>query len=135
MIESPSIPSTAPWRVLVVDDNPAIHRDFSRILKSGGTSGGGRLDSLAADLIGGGEALVPNDGVDLSLSVKVEFAQQGYEAVEMARAELERGTPFGMAFVDMRMPPGWDGLTTIEHLWNVDGQLQVVICSASSDNS
>jgi CheY-like chemotaxis protein len=90
---------------------------------------------LAADLIGGGEALVPNDGVDLSLSVKVEFAQQGYEAVEMARAELERGTPFGMAFVDMRMPPGWDGLTTIEHLWNVDGQLQVVICSASSDNS
>ncbi|QDT10083.1 ATP-binding protein [Stieleria marina] len=40
-----------------------------------------------------------------------------------------------MAFVDMRMPPGWDGLKTIAELWKVDPELQVVICSAYSDQS
>ena len=38
-----------------------------------------------------------------------------------------------MAFVDMRMPPGWDGLKTIEHLWATDPDVQVVICSAHTD--
>ena len=38
-----------------------------------------------------------------------------------------------MAFVDMRMPPGWDGLKTIEELWKVDPDVQVVICSAHTD--
>jgi signal transduction histidine kinase len=40
---------------------------------------------------------------------------------------------YALAFVDMRMPPGWDGLQTIERLWSVDPSLQVVICSAYSD--
>ena len=51
----------------------------------------------------------------------------------MARAALERGQPYAMAFVDMRMPPGWDGLKTIEELWKVDPDVQVVICSAHTD--
>ncbi len=33
----------------------------------------------------------------------------------------------------MRMPPGWDGLETIEHLWKADPDVQVVVCSAHSD--
>ena len=40
---------------------------------------------------------------------------------------------YALAFVDMRMPPGWDGLETIERLWAVDPHVQVVICSAHSD--
>jgi diguanylate cyclase (GGDEF)-like protein len=51
----------------------------------------------------------------------------------MVRAALERGEPYAMAFVDMRMPPGWDGLQTIEELWKVDPDVQVVICSAHTD--
>jgi PAS domain S-box-containing protein len=38
-----------------------------------------------------------------------------------------------MAFVDVRMPPGWDGIETISHLWEADPDLQVVICTAYSD--
>jgi diguanylate cyclase len=49
------------------------------------------------------------------------------------RQALEAGHPYSMAFVDMRMPPGWDGLETIEHLWGVDPHVQVVICSAHAD--
>jgi signal transduction histidine kinase len=52
--------------------------------------------------------------------------------VQMARNESR---PYAVAFVDMRMPPGWDGLETIEHLWEVDAELQVVICSAYTDHS
>ena len=48
---------------------------------------------------------------------------------------LEQGRPFALAFIDMRMPPGWDGLETIEHLWTVDPDVQVVICTAYSDYS
>ena len=40
-----------------------------------------------------------------------------------------------MAFVDMRMPPGWDGMETIERLWQADPRLQIVICTAYSDHA
>ena len=38
-----------------------------------------------------------------------------------------------MAFVDVRMPPGWDGVNTVSHLWQADGLLQVVLCTAYAD--
>jgi two-component system NtrC family sensor kinase len=50
-------------------------------------------------------------------------------------ASVSAARPFALAFVDMRMPPGWDGLETIERLWQVDPHLQIVICSAYSDHS
>jgi diguanylate cyclase len=51
----------------------------------------------------------------------------------MAMQALVDGRPYAMAFVDMRMPPGWDGLKTIERLWATDPDVQVVICSAHTD--
>ncbi|MAD80979.1 MAG: hypothetical protein CMJ50_09085, partial [Planctomycetaceae bacterium] len=50
-------------------------------------------------------------------------------------AAVAENRPYALAFVDMRMPPGWDGLTTIEQLWKADPDLQVVICTAYSDNT
>jgi PAS domain S-box-containing protein len=52
----------------------------------------------------------------------------------MGRAVAE-GRPYALAFVDVRMPPGWDGVQTVLHLWEVDRNLQVVICTAYSDYS
>jgi diguanylate cyclase (GGDEF)-like protein len=63
----------------------------------------------------------------------IDSAYQGQEGVEMARQALAQGRAYNLAFVDMRMPPGWDGLETIEHLWAVDPHIQVVICSAHAD--
>jgi PAS domain S-box-containing protein len=40
-----------------------------------------------------------------------------------------------MAFVDVRMPPGWDGIETIAKIWDVYPDLQIVICTAYSDYS
>ncbi|HET9646121.1 MAG TPA: response regulator, partial [Burkholderiaceae bacterium] len=62
-------------------------------------------------------------------------AMQGQQAVEMVSRKLRIGQPYALAFVDMRMPPGWDGVQTIERLWQADARLQVVICTAFSDHS
>jgi len=40
-----------------------------------------------------------------------------------------------MAFVDVRMPPGWDGIETIARIWEKYPELQVVVCTAYSDYS
>jgi signal transduction histidine kinase len=51
----------------------------------------------------------------------------------MIKKAMADGGPYALAFVDMRMPPGWDGLETIEHAWKECADLQVVICTAYSD--
>ncbi len=63
----------------------------------------------------------------------VDCADQGVAALALVEAAGKEGNPYAVAFVDMRMPPGWDGLETIERLWGADAALQVVICTAYSD--
>jgi diguanylate cyclase (GGDEF)-like protein len=114
-------------RILVVDDNPAIHRDFAKILGTG---------PEPAEALASVESLLFGDAPTTERErarYVLEFASQGQEGVERAKRALSAGRPFAIAFVDMRMPPGWDGLETIERLWGVDPDIQVVICSAHSD--
>ncbi len=116
-------------RILIIDDNKEIHRDFHIILR--GDSGNTEiLDNLLDDILDEKNSRAINkSGYDL------DFAIQGKEGVEKAVRALEDEKPFAVAFVDMRMPPGWNGLETIEHLWAADPHVQVVICSAYSDYS
>ncbi len=65
----------------------------------------------------------------------VESAFQGAEGLARLIAARDQGRPFALAFVDMRMPPGWDGVETIKRLWQEDPELQVVICTAYTDYS
>jgi signal transduction histidine kinase len=66
---------------------------------------------------------------------QLDFALQGEQGVDLAAAAIAQGLPFAIAFVDMRMPPGWDGLETIEAIWAEYPDLEVVICTAYSDRS
>lgn len=116
-------------RILLVDDNRSIHDDFRRILMPTHSSVG--LDDAAAALFGAA-AHVPTAESDV---FDLDYAQQGQEACEKAAVAVAAGKPYALAFVDMRMPPGWDGLTTVGKLWEIDPQLQVVICTAYSDRS
>ena len=116
-----------PIRILVVDDNPSIHRDFQKIL-SPQSAADASLESAEA-LLFGEQAPAAHGRVLCTL----QFALQGRQGVELARVALQQGSPFTLAFIDMRMPPGWDGLETIERLWAVDPNVHVVICSAHSD--
>ncbi len=115
-------------RIIVIDDNPNIYKDFKTILIEDSDSS--ELDILAAEYFG------ENNGKTTQQNnYQLDYAAQGKEGVEKIRQALINNCPFALAFVDMRMPPGWDGLETIEHLWKVDPDIQVVICSAYSDYS
>lgn len=112
-------------RVLVIDDNQAIHEDFQKILHA--KAGEESLDQARAALFGDQPRLQALERFELDC---VEQGQAALTLVQMARNE---GRPYAVVFVDMRMPPGWDGLETIEHLWKADPELQMVICTAYSD--
>ena len=111
-------------RILVIDDNPSIHDDYRKILAG---HSAGKVSAAEAALFGEQPPAVERPTFD------VDSAMQGRDGVERARAALTEGRPYSVAFVDMRMPPGWDGVETIEHLWAVDPEIQVVVCSAYTD--
>ncbi len=122
-------PVTENRRILVIDDNPAIHEDFRKIL--------GPVDAKLANELGAAEAALFGDEpqVPQSLGFEIESAFQGREGLDKVRAALAAGQPYAVAFVDVRMPPGWDGIETIGHIWKEFPDLQVVICTAYSDYS
>ncbi|MFC1793432.1 ATP-binding protein [Planctomycetota bacterium] len=115
-------------RILVIDDNPSIHKDFQTILLEEEESE--TLNALRDEVFGN------KNNANTSKSVyELDFASQGKEGCEKIKQACSEDQPYELAFVDMRMPPGWDGLKTIEHIWQIDPAVQVVICTAYSDYS
>ncbi|MBM0282685.1 EAL domain-containing protein [Pseudomonas chlororaphis] len=114
-------------RILIVDDTTSIHEDFRKILACTDAPGDSLSDAEAALF-----------GTPVSASLEhffLDSAFQGREALDKVQAALDHDAPYAMAFIDMRMPPGWDGLETIERLWQVDPKLQIALCTAYSDYS
>ena len=111
-------------RILLIDDMPSIHEDFRGILTPDTASSG--LSEVEHQLFGVQETAPPPAFV-------LDCAIGGEEGLELLKSAHLEGRPYALAFVDMRMPAGWDGMRTIEELWAVDAQLQVVICTAYSD--
>lgn len=121
-----ALPNKPNRRILVIDDNQSIHHDFAKVL----TGRGGAKDNLQA-----AKAALFATAVDANTSgdFQLDFALQGQAGLELVERACSQGRPYALAFVDMRMPPGWDGIETIEHLWRIDPRLLVVICTAYSD--
>ncbi|HEY6926742.1 MAG TPA: EAL domain-containing protein, partial [Steroidobacteraceae bacterium] len=104
-----------------------IHDDFRKIL----------LDRDSDEILRALEEAVFGEATpasDARMAFRVDSAYQGSEALALVQRSLEEHQPYSVAFVDMRMPPGWDGLNTIERVWAVDPHIQTVICSAYSDH-
>jgi two-component system, cell cycle sensor histidine kinase and response regulator CckA len=114
-------------RILLVDDNSAIHEDFKKILLNHGRNAA--LDAAEAILF---EESAPSAK---HAEFVMDSAFQGRDALDKVRQAVAEGRPYAMAFVDVRMPPGWDGIETTENLWNADPDIQIVICTAYSDYS
>ena len=121
-----AIPSNR--RILIVDDNPAIHTDFRKILAARSDEDPG-LAQATEELFGS------TPGAPEGPEFELTSAYQGQEGLACAQAALEAGRPFAIAFVDMRMPMGWDGMETTARLLQADKDLQIVICTAYSDHS
>jgi two-component system, NtrC family, sensor kinase len=115
-------------RILVVDDNQSVHKDFRNILVPPDKDPE-HLQDMEAALFGESEPKGP------ALTFEVDCASQGQEGYQMVLDAVKAGRPYVMAFVDVRMPPGWDGIETVERIWADYPDLQVVICTAYSDYS
>lgn len=110
--------------LLIIDDNEQIHEDFRKILAP--PRGDADLLALEAEMFG----LAPREETQ---EFKLHFSSQGQQGFELLKSLHQSGIRIAAAFVDMRMPPGWDGLETIQHLWTIEPELPVVICTAYSD--
>lgn len=115
-------------RILIVDDNPSIHSDFRDILcpPKSDHSASARLEAALFD----DDSTVPTQ-----VEFELDSAFQGQEGLEMVEQSLKEGRPYALAFVDVRMPPGWDGIETIARIWAVCPEIQIVVCTAYSDYS
>lgn len=116
-------------RVVIIDDVEEIHNNIRTIFQSRKND---LLDALKQDLFGPSSS-GPNLKKELSLSFDSAF--QGQEGYELVKKSVAMGKPYSVAIVDMRMPPGWDGLQTIRKIREVDQDIEIVICSAYSDYS
>lgn len=115
-------------KIIVIDDNKAIHKDFIKTLSFTETTAQSDIEKkLFGDIPPKNKNILPHFQIDTAL--------QGQEGVKLIKQAFKDGNPYALAFVDIRMPPGWDGIETIKHIWKVDPEIQMVICTAYSDYS
>jgi PleD family two-component response regulator len=119
-------------RILIVDDNESIHNDFRKVLVHEVNEDHADLDELEAELFGAEEK---EETVTDNANVvyEVDSAFQGQEALKMVDEAEKEGKPYALVFMDVRMPPGWDGIETIGRIWIKHPYLEMVLCTAYSD--
>lgn len=115
-------------RILVVDDNRFVHEDFRKVLEAAVASDRA-LDDLEETLFG-------EEHVDAPVECfQLDSAFQGEEGVAKVREAVAQERPYAVVFVDVRMPPGCDGVKALSQMWEIDPDLQAVVCTAFSDYS
>ena len=112
-------------RVLIVDDQRDIHDDFEEMLMPRRAA----ADDLAASFLGGEEA-------DHHLpEFELLHAMGGEEACEVVRRAARDGAPIAVAYIDIRMPPGIDGVDTVREIRGIDRAIEIVLMTAYTDTS
>ncbi|MCP4220731.1 MAG: response regulator [bacterium] len=119
-------------RILIVDDNEAIHEDFKNILGSN-RGKNAEMRSLENDLFGSTDESAGD--ADHHISYDIADAFQGEDAISMVTEAETSGDPYALVFMDVRMPPGMDGIQTIKKIWEKYPHIEMVICTAYSDYS
>ena len=114
-------------RILIIDDNTQIHQDFKKVLLTSKDeeSDLGKLE----------EALLGKEEEQPIETYTIDCASQGEEGLKMVEESIRNKEPYAVAFIDVRMPPGLDGIETISRIWKIYPELQIVICTAYSDYS
>lgn len=112
-------------RVLLIDDDAAIHEDFRRILRS---------DTEGSTFASPQPTLFREPTARRPVRFELTSATRGEEGLAKVREALQSGAPYALVFVDARMP-GWDGIETLSRIWKEDGAIQAVLCAADSDDS
>jgi len=117
-------------RILIVDDEPAMHDSYRRSFASVGGSDSGALDAMAAELFGDDD--LTSSG-ETAMEFAVTHAMQGLDGVAAVEAAIKSRDPFAVAFIDVRMPPGIDGKETATRIRALDPEINLVIVTGYSD--
>jgi diguanylate cyclase (GGDEF)-like protein len=116
-------------RILLIDDQASIHDDYRKIICPRQPANN-QLAAAEAELFG--DADEAEDALEL---YEVDSALSGEDAIVLVEQALQEGRPYAVAFVDIRMPPGLDGVRTMRRIWEIDPEILAVLCSAYSDYS
>ena len=110
-------------RVLIVDDERDIHEDFEDMLSPRAPTASEGLASV----------FVVEERKERRFDFNLLHAMSGDEAVAMVAAERRQHRPISIAYVDVRMPPGIDGIETAHRIRKIDRDVEIVIMSAYAD--
>lgn len=128
LTSSMNVSTSKQWRVLAIDDNPSIHEDYKKVL----TPQNERNDLLESELLLFGD-VAEAPATSERFKYTIDSAFQGQDGLEMVRRALDEGRPYSAALIDVRMPPGWDGVETSQRIWEIAPDLPIVLCTAYSD--
>lgn len=122
-------------RVLVVDDEETIRSAYREILcEPVNTREGAALRELRTRLFGASKGAVGNPPQrKQARTFEVVFCDQAESAIAEVRQSLAADAPFSVVFLDMRMPPGKDGVWAAARIREMDPAVEIVICTAFSD--
>jgi CheY-like chemotaxis protein len=118
-------------RVLVIDDDPNILETCRFILGDEDQSAKQDLQMMASALFDSVEEVKE----EMVNNFEVTTVNQGLLALEEASNAINGGQPYQIATIDMRMPPGINGLETAKRLIEIDSSIEIVIVTAYSDTS
>jgi len=118
-----------PYRILVADDEASIRKLYNRILA--GAASYFESARPAPDACG------PPDAPAAPRVAMPQFdlvaCARGDHALEQVGLALDEGRPFAVAFLDVRMPPGPDGVWTAQEIRRIDPNVHIVIVTGYSD--
>jgi signal transduction histidine kinase/CheY-like chemotaxis protein len=122
-------------RILVVDDQQDLREQLARLLLRSGKKNEtiSLVQQMRSKLLGE-TAEISDDVASDDESYVVDTAGQGEIAFEMVKKANEKDEPYALMFLDMRMPPGWDGLKTAKAIRDADRNIEIVIMTAYADH-
>lgn len=122
-------------RILIADDEPQLHAAY-RDCFAGSAAADDDLAALGSALFGDSDA--SSSGAisgDTFANYRFDYVSQGEAAVEHVRAGLAAGDPYAALFLDMRMPPGIDGLETARRVRELDKSINIIVVTGYSDHN
>lgn len=122
-------------RILVVDDQQDLREQLAKLLLRSGKKNEtiSLVQHMRSKLLGE-TAEISDAGEGDDQSYVVDTAGQGEIAFEMVKKANEKDEPYALMFLDMRMPPGWDGLRTAKSIRDADRNIEIVIMTAYADH-
>jgi diguanylate cyclase (GGDEF)-like protein len=121
-------------RILVADDEAGVRAAYKVCLEVGEGAAHRDLDAMSDALFGDSNTPAESTG-SVSGWGPVDYVTQGEDAVAAVKAAIEEGCPYGVLFLDMRMPPGMDGRETAKQIRALDPEINIVIVTGYSDHS